>query len=626
MWSNEAKTGPQRATAWATVGALGVVFGDIGTSPLYALQEGVRAASVEGTAAPASVLGVLSLVTWALILVVTLKYVSFILRADNEGEGGILALVTLLRVHQGRRRGQRVLLALGLAGAAMLFGDGVLTPAISVLSAMEGIRVVAPSFDRFIVPATVAVLLAVFVLQRLGTAPIARFFGPVMLLWFAALGGFGVVSIVARPDVLAAANPLHGVALLLAEPGRALAIMGSVFLAVTGGEALYADLGQFGRRTIRNAWTLIALPALLLNYYGQGALFLGNPGVLHPFFEIVPAPFGLPMLVLATLATIIASQAILTGAFSLANQAVELGFLPPMRMRNTSAHNEADVYIGRVNWLIGILAIAVVVSFGSSERLASAYGIAVALAMVTTTILFVFEMGRSWRLPRWGVLAIGALFLCLDLPFATANLTKILDGGLLPLSIGGVVLLVMGAWRHGLKRLRSGSRRASVPIQDLPARLAGSRRLPRPAVFITRTGETAPVALVRMRKLADVSFSPTIVCVVRRTDKPRVLDGDRAHFSRIADDIVRVDIRFGYMQRLNLPSVLVPLLRDHQIPCDELIYVTGMDRAVPSERIRSWSDILDRIFAFLFDTAERPIDRFGLPETRTVAFGTSRHI
>ncbi|WP_192847109.1 KUP/HAK/KT family potassium transporter [Aureimonas sp. AU4] len=626
MAVNEAETRLERATAWAAVGALGVVFGDIGTSPLYALQEGVRAASVGGNAAPAAILGVLSLVTWALILVVTVKYVTFILRADNDGEGGILALVTLLRVHQGRRRGQLILLGLGLTGAAMLFGDGVLTPAISVLSAMEGIRVVAPSFDRFIVPATVVVLLAVFVLQRLGTAPIARFFGPIMLLWFAALGLFGALAIAGQPGILAAVNPAHGISLLVSEPGRALAIMGSIFLAVTGGEALYADLGQFGRRTIRNAWTMIALPALLMNYYGQGALFLSSPDVRHPFFEIVPAPFGLPMLVLATLATIIASQAILTGAFSLANQAVELGFLPPMRVRNTSAHNESDVYIGRVNWLIGILAIAVVVSFGSSERLASAYGIAVALAMVTTTVLFVFEMGRAWRVPRWLVFAVGALFLSLDLPFATANLTKLLDGGLLPLSIGGVVLLVMWAWRHGLKRLRSGSRLASMPMKELPGRLAGSRRLPRPAVFITRTGETAPLSLVRMRKLADVSFSPSIVCVVRQVDKPRVPDGDRAHFTRIAEDIVRVDIGFGYMQRLNLPSVLVPVLRAHQIPCDDLIYFTAMDRAVPSDTIRSWSDILDRLFTFLFDTAERPVDRFGLPETRTVSFGTSRHI
>ncbi|MEX6507136.1 KUP/HAK/KT family potassium transporter [Jiella sp. M17.18] len=606
--------------------ALGVVFGDIGTSPLYAFQAGLTAAVPAGLHPGFAALGVLSLITWSLILVVSVKYVIFILRADNEGEGGILALVTLLRTERWESRVTRILLWLGLIGTAMLFGDGVLTPAISVLSAIEGLHVAAPAISNYVVPITIAVLFAVFWMQRRGVGPIARFYGPVMVAWFAAIGILGLMEVLRTPAVLAAVDPIHGIRLFAAVPGESFAILGAVFLAVTGGEALYADLGQFGRRTIRNAWFLVALPGLLLNYYGQGALILSGHPLNRPFFDLVPNGLGVPMVILATAATIIASQAILTGAFSLAQQAIELGFLPPMKTRYTSEENESDVYIGRVNWLIAILAIGIVITFRTSDALAAAYGIAVAITMVTTTILFGAVLILNRWTPVWLAVAFLVVFLAVDLPFATANFSKLLEGGFLPLAIGGGILLIMAAWRRGIAMLRAERLNDQTGLGAIASREFPGHTIGQTAVFLTRSRDLAPEALVRMRKLARLAFRPTVVCSVRSTGQPRVPEAERYRFTRLGHDIVKIELFFGYMQRVNLPSVLVPILRSKGIDCDDVIYFVGADRVIVDEGAIGPGNILNRIFSFLVDTAERPTDRYGLPETRTVSFGAGRRL
>ena len=619
-------TSPRSAHPSLVLGALGVVFGDIGTSPLYALQAGLTAGSDSGLDRSIVVLGVLSLITWSLILVVSLKYILFILRADNSGEGGILALVTLLKPKRASDPTTIALLICGLAGAAMLFGDGVLTPAISVLSAVEGVEVVAPAISEAVVPIAVAVLLLIFWSQRMGVGPIAKFYGPVMVVWFAAIGLCGLLKIIEVPGVLIAVNPLYGAQLLAAEPGHALLILGAVFLSVTGGEALYADLGQFGRRVIRRAWFAIALPGLLLNYYGQGALYLQTPKVSRSFFEIVPDGFGTAMLILATAATIIASQAILTGAFSLTKQAIELGFLPPMHTRYTSADNESDIYIGRVNWLIAIATITIVINFGSSDALAGAYGIAVAITMVTTTVLFGALMWRSWTVPKPAIVALLAVFFAVDIPFAVANFTKLFEGGLLPLMIGGLVLLVMRAWRRGIDQLRENHLAGDVPLATLASKDFAGQTLSQTAVFLTRSSGLTPLALLRMRKLADLSFEPTIVCAVRTVGRPRVPKEHRYRYTDLGNDIVKIELFFGYMQTVNLPSVLVPILRDHQISCEDILYFVGTDRVITEGESSGPSNLMNRLFAFLVDTAERPTDRYYLPETRTIAFGAGRRL
>jgi KUP system potassium uptake protein len=477
----------------AETAALGIVFGDIGTSPLYALRQSVVAAGGTEAAGQAEVVGVLSLVFWTITVVVTLKYVLLVLRADHDGEGGVLALLTLLRPRRSDLTG-RILILTGLVGAATLFGDGVLTPAISVLSAVEGLEVVAPSMARLDLPIAVAILAGLFMVQRFGTAPIARFFGPVMLTWFAAIGLFGAAEIVREPQVLAAVDPRNGLALLIAHPACSAPIMGAVFLAVTGGEALYADLGQFGRPVIQRAWFAVALPTLLLNYFGQGALLLHRPEAIeNPFFALVPAPFGIPVLILATLATIIASQAVITGSFCLAKQATELGYIPPMRMRHTSPENEREIYIGRVNATLAACTIAIAIAFGSSASLASAYGIAVSITMVATTVLFVAEVRRSWTQAFPWLAALSAGLLAVDLALVGANLTKVADGGWLPPGFGAAVLLVMLSWRQGLDDLGAYQRRQAMSLETFAAETKG-RLTHRTAIFLTRTENGTPSA------------------------------------------------------------------------------------------------------------------------------------
>ncbi|MEP9349853.1 KUP/HAK/KT family potassium transporter [Xanthobacter sp. KR7-225] len=607
----------------AEIGALGVVFGDIGTSPLYALKQGVLA--VGGTNFLATdVLGLLSLITWSIILSVTVKYVMLVLRADNDGEGGILALVTLLDLHRSAIGLRWYLLAAGLLGAAMLIGDGVLTPAISVLSAIEGLQVIAPELEHWVVALTVLVLAAVFLSQRLGTERIASFFGPIMLVWFGALAALGLHGIVQAPQVLAGLDPRHGIQLMLDHPGLAGVILGACFLAITGGEALYADLGHFGRKVIARAWLAIAMPALLLNYYGQGAILLVDPNsARNPFYDLSPDWFDVPLLFLATAATVIASQAIITGVFSLAKQAIELGYLPPMRIRYTSEHNEQHIYVGRLNWLLMISCIAVVLGFEASEKLASAYGIAVAFAMVTTTILFIAQVHRAWGWPEPAVWAMAVAMLAVDLSFAAANMTKIHDGGWLPLSIAGVIIFVMVSWRRGLEGVVAQQVRFTEPLDSFVGRKdrSGDVESPRTAIFLSRAGAMTPVALSRLSELLKIRFDTAVIVSVWIASRPRVSVEDRVKVTAMDAGFVRVDLRFGYMQQIDVPAVLGPALSARGVDPEAAVYVIGHERIIPPDEVTRPKDVLAHAFAFLARNAERSVDRFGLPRARTVEIG-----
>ncbi|MCS0502336.1 potassium transporter Kup [Ancylobacter mangrovi] len=619
-----AETRPARALPFAAeTAALGVVFGDIGTSPLYAFKQGLLAASGTGSL-DSNVFGLLSLITWAVILSVTIKYVMLVLRADNDGEGGILALVTLLDLHRSATGRRLLLLAAGLVGGAMLIGDGVLTPAISVLSAIEGLEVIAPPLDHWIVAVTVLVILMVFVSQRAGTDRIGAFYGPVMLLWFATLAGLGIYGIAQAPQVLFALDPRHGIALVVLHPGLAGAVLGATFLAITGGEALYADLGHFGRPVITRAWLFVAMPALLLNYFGQGAdVLIHREAVRNPFYDLSPDPIDVPLLILATAATVIASQAIITGVFSLAKQAIELGYLPPMRIRYTSEHNDQHIYIGRLNWIMMLACAAIVVSFGSSDRLASAYGIAVAMAMVATTILFIAYVRRSWQWPVPALVALACGLFAIDLPFAVANLTKLPDGGWLPVGIAAIVLVIMVSWRRGLEGLGLQQRRFTEPLDDFVARGRPSACAisPRTAIFLSRGGAVTPVALGRLSDLLNVQFSRSVIVSVWIAARPRVPVDERVRVLTLDPVHVRVDVRFGYMQQIDVPSVLGPALYAQGIDPDEAVYVIGHERVIPPDGIGGVRDALAHLFAFLARNAERSVDRFGLPRPRTIEIG-----
>ena len=570
------------------------------------------------------VLGLLSLITWAIILSVTLKYVMLVLRADNDGEGGILALVTLLDLHRSATRRRLFLLVAGLVGAAMLIGDGVLTPAISVLSAIEGLEVIAPALDHWIVAVTVLVILVVFISQRAGTDRIGALYGPVMLIWFISLGALGVHGIVQAPEVVAALDPRHGLFLLVDHPLLAGAILGAAFLAITGGEALYADLGHFGRPVITRAWLFVAMPALLLNYYGQGAnVLVHRESVRNPFYDLSPDAFEVPLLILATCATVIASQAIITGVFSLAKQAIELGYLPPMRIRYTSERNEQHIYVGRLNWIMMVACAAIVVSFGSSDRLASAYGIAVAMAMVATTILFVDYVRRSWNWPLPALIGLAGGLAVIDLSFAAANLTKLHDGGWLPVAIASMVLVVMVSWRRGLEGLGIQQRRFTEPLEDFVARgrPPNCAISPRTAIFLSRGGAVTPVALGRLSELLNIQFDKAVIVSVWIASRPRVAVDERVRVLPLDATHIRVDVRFGYMQQIDVPAVLGPALYAQGVDPDEAVYVIGHERVMPPDDIRGVRDVLAHVFAFLARNAERSVDRFGLPRPRTIEIG-----
>ncbi|HEY9518325.1 MAG TPA: potassium transporter Kup [Gemmatimonadales bacterium] len=613
-----------QALALLSLTALGIVYGDIGTSPLYAVRESFLPA--HGLAAtPGNILGVLSLIFWSLILVISVKYLGFILRADNRGEGGILALAALATpMARGAQGARPVLIALGLFGTALLYGDGAITPAISVLSAVEGLEVATPLFAPYIIPITIAILVALFASQRHGTALVGRVFGPVTLLWFVTLAVLGISQLAREPSVLAAANPSHAFRFFVHNGARGFVVLGSVFLVVTGGEALYADMGHFGKRPIRLAWFAIVLPALLLNYFGQGALLIHSPGaVSNPFYRMAPEWALYPVVAIATAATIIASQALISGAFSLTMQAVQLGCLPRVTIEHTSASMFGQIYIPGVNWALMVACIGLVLGFGSSSNLAAAYGVAVTTTMVITTVLYFVVARERWRWNRWAVVLVTAAFLTMDLAFWGANLIKIPHGGWFPLVLGGLLLLIMATWRRGrailTRRLTSDLLPAAAFVADVHRRTP--TRVPGTAVFLYSNPEATPPAMLHNLKHNRVLHERILFVSVAVIEEPQVRSADRASVESLGDGFFRVILRYGFMEEPDIPQTLAELgpaglaLRPM-----ETTYFLGRETVVRSRsgRISRWRAAL---FGIMNRNATPASSFFRLPPNRVVELG-----
>ncbi len=614
---------PVRAAA--VIGALGIVFGDIGTSPLYAFRESFRVAMNGGIGVHDAVLGVLSLIFWALTITISLKYLVFILRADNDGEGGVMALITGLRLNVGKRHGLKaVLLTAGLAGAAMIFGDGVLTPAISVVSAIEGVQVVAPGLDHWVLHITIAVLIGIFMSQRFGTERIGIVYGPITLIWFITMGVLGAHAIMQEPEVLKAFNPGYAAIMLINHPGLAVVLIGAVFLAMTGGEALYADMGHFGRGVIRTAWFAVAMPSLFLNYFGQGALVLKYNGAIeNPFYELAPDWFGIPLVVLATAATVVAAQAMITGAFAVARQAIEIGYFPPMRIKSTSERNSLHIFIPRLNMALMTVTLGVVIFFPSSAELASAYGVAVSVAMLATSLLFFRWIWVKNIWPKFVAIPVCVAFMTLDVLYVGTNLAKTFDGGWLPLAMGAFVLTCMISWHRGLEKLIERHMEYTEPLADFAARCARAplALVRHTGIFFSRTGIMAPVPLERMADMLHIKFARTVIISIRIETRPWVGAEDRLVISTIGTSLLKIEVHYGYQQAINIPATIGPTLAAHGIDADDALYIIGHERVIAPIEPNSISDLMNILFAMLAATAERAVDRFRLPPSRTLEIG-----
>jgi KUP system potassium uptake protein len=606
------------------LGSIGVVFGDIGTSPLYALREAIGVA-VGGSQVSLreTVLGVLSLILWSLVLVVTCKYVLVLLRADNNGEGGTLTLVALAQ--RALKRGRGTILMIGAVGAALFYGDAVITPAISVLSAVEGVKLATPALQEYVVPITVVILIALFAVQSRGTGKVAALFGPVMAVWFLSLAVLGLLHIADQPDVFRAIDPSHGIHFLIRHADISLFILGAVCLSVTGAEALYADLGHFGRGPIRTAWLAFVFPALVLNYFGQGALVLSDPtAVENPFYRMVPSWLLLPFVGLATLATIIASQAVITGAFSLSRQAIQLGLLPRLAIRFTSASHSGQFYIPRVNALLLIGVLLLVALFGSSSALSHAYGISVFGAMVVDGILAILFIWKGWRWGLLGAVLLMAPFLSIDIAFFAANLLKLFSGGFVPLMLASLLILLMWTWVRGSAILYAKTRKADVMLGELVAMLEKSppHRVKGTAVFLTSDPDTAPSSLLHNLKHNKVLHEKNVVLTIRTADTPRVMDEERVKIEHVADSFWRVEMTFGYMEMPNVPRGLA-ILRKLGFKFDIMSTSFFLSRRSIRPSAQSGMPIWqDRLFIALARNASDATDFFQIPTGRVVEVGT----
>jgi len=561
--------------ALAAMTALGIVFGDIGTSPLYALKVALVATEHEFPTR-GDVLGIVSLVVWALAIIVALKYVVLVLRADNEGEGGILALLSLVAPAPGpNKRKLPFLVLLGICGAGLLYGDGVITPAVSVLSAMEGLEVAAPNFQPWVIPVTLVILVALFLIQRRGTAQIGRLFGPIMLLWFTTIGALGLYGILRGPGVLLALDPREAVAFLTGNPRTAFAVFGAVFLALTGGEALYADMGHVGATAIRRAWFFLVFPALLLNYFGQGGLLLADPTAIdNPFYKLAPSALLLPMIALAAAATVIASQALISGVFSLTRQAIQMRLSPRMLVVPTSSRAYGQIYIGIVNWGLMAATLAIVIMFKTSDNLAAAYGIAVSGTMLITTILLYRVMRGTWNWPLSVALPVTTLFAAVDATFFSSNCLKIVEGGWLPLAIGGFVAFTMIAWRYGNIEVQEKLAAVSMPFDDFIAQVDKMlvTRLPGTGVFVTRLAETASPMLLHQVTINRVLHEHVILLTVQPTRRPRVPATERLEIRELSHGFYRVIVKIGFMQRPDIPTALRGCVKLGMGFCKENLY------------------------------------------------------
>ncbi|HEX9085725.1 MAG TPA: potassium transporter Kup [Gemmatimonadaceae bacterium] len=621
-----------RRLAKLTLLALGVVYGDIGTSPLYALRECFK---LEHGLAPVpdNVYGVLSLIVWSLIVIVSIKYIIFIMRADNNGEGGILALLALILQKQRRDADsfrRKTIIALGLIGAALLYGDGVITPAISVLSAVEGLEVVAPQSVHLVIPLTVVILFGLFFFQQHGTAKVGRIFGPVMVVWFATIGGLGLVEILQAPQVLAAANPLYGIEFFLRHGHAGFVLLGAVVLAVTGAEALYADMGHFGKRPIRLAWFLLVLPALLANYFGQGALILRDPTTaVNPFYLLAPSALQYPLIALATIAAIIASQALISGAFSLTQQSVQLGYSPRVQIVHTSQSETGQIFVPEVNRALGLGCILVVLMFRSSSSLAAAYGIAVTGTMTITTILFYVLARTHWQWSVWRAGALAAFFLIIDLAFFSANMLKIVQGGWVPLVIALGIFTLMTTWQRGRLIVRSLLVDASIPLDALlrdlgdenPDKRFKPPRVPGTAVFLTSESKDAPLVLLHHLKHNKVLHENVVLLSIVSAQVPEIPITERIEVTCFPHNFGRIKAKYGFMQTPNVPEILA-LAAERGIvakPTETTFYL-GRENLIPtgSKPLARWRK---RLFIFMQRNARPATEFFGIPPNRVVELG-----
>ncbi|MDR7095333.1 potassium transporter Kup [Hydrogenophaga laconesensis] len=611
-----------------TLGAIGVVYGDIGTSVLYAVKEIFGSGHVPFT--HANVYGILSILFWTLTVIVSLKYVVLVLRADNNGEGGLIAMLALASTAVKDRPALRqALLAIGIFGTALFYGDGVITPAISVLSAVEGLEVISPHFRHYVVPITLLVLFVLFAVQKRGTGGIGRFFGPITLAWFLTIAALGVSQIVGHPEILGALNPVHALRFMWAQPGTTFIILGAVVLCVTGAEALYADLGHFGKRPIRLAWFSVVMPCLTLNYFGQGALLLEDPAaVKNPFFNMAPGWLLLPLVVMATMATVIASQALITGAFSVTKQAIQLGYLPRLKILHTSVKHTGQIYMPFVNWSLFVAILLAVVMFKSSSNLAAAYGIAVTLDMLITTVLTFFVVRYSWKYPLWVCVAATGFFFLVDLAFFSSNLLKLFAGGWFPLLIGGAVFTLMMTWKQGRALMHEKQHAESIELNSFldalfmapPARVEGT------AVFLTADADTVPNALLHNLKHNKVLHEQNLFVTVRSHEVPWIGLDKRLQIEPLGHDCWQVTVNYGFKNDLDLPEALSAMRgRGCDLGPMTTSYFLSRDVVVPTigSGMAPWRE---KLFAQMHHNASAAAEFLNLPSNAVIELGSKVEI
>jgi KUP system potassium uptake protein len=611
-----------------SLGALGIVYGDIGTSPLYALKVAIQGAAGNGAPTAAMILGVLSLILWSLLLIVSLKYALLILRADNAGEGGIVAMLALLNARDAPHGSWRAgLLILGLIGAALLYGDGAITPAISVLSAVEGLKVDAPELSHAVVPITVAILIGLFCFQWKGTGFIGRIFGPVMLVWFLALAVLGLVGVMQAPKVLEALNPAEAIGFLLHAPlPISFAVLGAVFLAVTGGEAMYADMGHFGRFPIRLAWFGVVLPCLVLNYFGQGALLLRDPAAINnPFFQLAPDWLHYPLVVFATAATVIASQAIISGAFSLTHQSIQLGLLPRLHVRHTAQHERGQIYVPLVNWLLAAATLGAVLAFRSSDALAGAYGIAVSALMAISTFLAAL-VALKWGINPIVVALVNGFFLVIDLVFFSANAVKLLEGGWFPLTIAAIIAFLMLTWRRGIQLTEVARTQMRQPEDGFIEKLRAIKpyRLPGTAAFLTASAHGIPLSLTQQLRHNRVLQERVVLITVLSCEEPFIAGDARATVTRLGEGVERVTLLYGFMETSDIPEGLrqaATVAGFTERDLAEMTYYVGRETIIPTARVKGMAVWREGLFAAMQRNAGLSAAYFCIPTSQAVEIG-----
>lgn len=611
-------------TAALALGALGIVYGDIGTSPLYSLKESFTEKSHVMTVDTINVYGICSLAFWSLIIIISVKYLLFVMRADNKGEGGILALTSLVMPRRGPRVAKAsTLVTLGVFGTALLYGDGIITPAISVLSAVEGLKEVSPTFESWVLPIAVVILLCLFLVQSRGTGAVGKVFGPIMIVWFTTLGLLGLSQIWGNFDIIGSVNPVHAIRYFTHESQSAFLSLGSIFLVVTGGEALYADMGHFGRRPIAIGWYSMVLPALVLNYWGQGAFLLENPEDIHSvFFSMAPEFLLLPLVILATMATIIASQALISGVFSLTAQAVQLDYLPRIQIRHTSQEHSGQIYVPLVNWVLMVACIGLVLGFQTASNLAAAYGIAVTMTMAITTLIFFRVLTDRWNWSRFKAFAVCVPLLIIELGFLGANLIKIPHGGWFALAIGVILMVQMQTWRRGRTLVAERIHRGERPIDEVLDEATDIKRVAGTAVFLFKDLGKAPPALVNNLRHNKVLHQTTLVVSVETADEPRVASDERAHVTKVGPGVFQVQLEFGFMEEPDVPAALAAI-KHHGLDYDpdNVTYFIGHESIVAG-KAPGMNPLQEHLFVFLNRGADSASRFFNLPDDRVFEVGS----